>query len=145
MTRMKLNTDLFGNYPAHSLLALPMRNATIQATLLSTIACSGLVDVERQNTRPLDPLPVYATWWDEISTCAGRSEDMGRIAWWQATSIMVNKRIVRGQWERPHRITLVSSYVETENVVKHEMLHDLLDGDPKHDNDRWDACGVRTP
>jgi len=122
-----------------------MKYAPIQVALLLTMACAGFLDVERQNTRPLEPLPVYPDWWSQISTCAGRSGDLGRIDWWQASSITVNKRIVRGQWQQPHRITLVSFYIDSENVVKHEMLHDLLDGDPEHRDASWDVCGVKTP
>ena len=122
-----------------------MYRQLLLTTVATAAACSTGVGIELQNPRPLDPPPMYSDWWADLASCSGRSGDMTRIEWWQATSITVNKQIVLGQWERPHRITLVDFYVENEDIVKHEMVHDLLDGDPDHRDGAWDRCDVRDP
>ena len=94
------------------------------------------------NREPLEPLPVYTEWWAENESCSGRTADMGRIAWYTATSIVGDEIVARGVWTPPHEIILVRGYEDEEITVRHEMLHDLLDGDPEHTSPLWTSCGL---
>ena len=94
------------------------------------------------------PPAAYATWWEEIEACSGRSGRLARITWhavpaddgpffrWQG-------RPRAGLWIAPHAIYLSDSLLLSHDLVKHEMLHDLLqDG---HHPSTFQACGVRYP
>ena len=59
-----------------------------------------------------------------------------------ADGLTQDRKRVLAVWEEPHRITLLSDQTATELVVKHEMLHDLLNGDPEHTDRVWEACGL---
>jgi hypothetical protein len=117
----------------------------LMAAALGTVAlaaCTSLAGVELTGVRRFTPLPAYSDWWTETEACSGRAADFGRIEWWEAETITVNKQIVLAHWEKPHKITLTRFHVATASVVRHEMLHDLLDGDPNHADEAWQACGV---
>lgn len=92
--------------------------------------------------RPFDPPDHYDALWSEVQTCAGIPGDIARIQWFTARSINSNGFAVLGQWMDPHDIMLREDSVNDNRVVKHEMLHDLLRGDPTHSQLPWQACQV---
>ena len=50
--------------------------------------------------------------------------------------------VARGVWTPPHQITLVRGYEDNEITVRHEMLHDLLEGDSEHRSPLWTECDL---
>jgi hypothetical protein len=111
--------------------------------LLGCCGCgTTIVETNAHNVRPFAPLPVYAEWWSQLQVCSARVASMDRIEWFMADGLTQNGALVLGKWEEPHRITVLANQIESESVVKHEMLHDLLNGDPDHQGPAWDACGV---
>jgi hypothetical protein len=45
-------------------------------------------------------------------------------------------------WSPPHTITLRSDLDVALPVVAHEILHDLLQGDPDHEDPAWLECAL---
>ena len=93
--------------------------------------------------RPFDPPPVSTERWYLTEGCSGRSGDLARIEWFLASSIDADGRPAKARWTEPHQIVLVAGYETDERVVRHEMLHDLLNGDPGHESQVWDDCELR--
>lgn len=110
------------------------------ATLVS--GCTPAVSTTISNPRPFAPPVSYAQWWSDVQSCAAREGRMDRIEWFVAEDLTQNGRLVLGRWEEPHRITILAGYTEAEAIVKHEMLHDLLNGDPDHTDAAWAECGL---
>ncbi len=98
--------------------------------------------------------PQYLQWWTKTEACAGRLGRLDGIAWYvvpDATAFMTPKGEEVGNWSRGSdgtRIVIADAYVGDELVVRHEMLHALLDrGDhpPEYFVDRchltWASSG----
>lgn len=94
------------------------------------------------NREPFMPLPAYEAWWSANELCSSRTGDLTRVQWFLATSIVSNGALAFGAWTAPHQIVLVRGFEEDEVVVRHEMLHDLLDGDPDHRSPLWATCDL---
>ncbi len=121
----------------------PHQKRLVLALLLGCGACgTTIVETTEQNVQPFAPLPVYAEWWSQLQVCSARVGPLDRVEWFTADGLTQNGGLVLAKWEPPHRITVLANQIETESVVKHEMLHDLLDGDPSHQAPAWNACGV---
>ena len=109
---------------------------------LTLLACETGVSVELVDAIPFEPLPEYATYWQETEACSQRTGDLSLIQWFLASSILNGQAILRGLWQPPHRITIWRGLQNDPEVVKHEMLHDLLSGDPDHTDPAWRTCGL---
>ena len=74
------------------------------------------------------PPPIYRVWHAEVEACAGRASNFNAITWWVADSLGSPPGVSEtfGTWTPPHTIRLRREYLMEEWVVKHEMLHDLL-------------------
>lgn len=113
----------------------------VAITLLA--ACSSLgFEAEVTNKTPFTPPAEYADWWAETEACSGLDGDMDRVAWYTATSITGDGKIASGRWSPPHDVVLVLGYEDDGMIVRHEMLHDLLGGDPDHTASAWEACAA---
>jgi hypothetical protein len=91
---------------------------------------SGVVAPER-----MEPLPEYAAWWTGAVNCTNRAgADLSAISWYRVRSVSAagHTNYLAGAWEPPHTIYLLYSATGDRKVVQHEMLHDLLQGDPAH-------------
>ncbi len=92
--------------------------------LLAVTACRSAV--EPADRVALDPPNEYRVWWNVTRQCVGRPEaDFNRIRWWTATDVLVDE-LASGLWVRDHDIYLRPEKVDAERVVRHEMIHDLL-------------------
>ncbi len=107
------------------------------------VGCSSLgFESEVTNKTPFSPPEVYADWWDATEACSGLDGDFARVSWYLATGITGDGKVASGRWSQPHDIVIVRGYEGDETIVRHEMLHDLLDGDPDHTSALWVACGL---
>ena len=111
---------------------------------LCLVACSDLTaptDVE-----PFEPPPIYTVWWHELETCTGHTADMGRITWFKTPGGFDpgDGDYHHGIWTPPHNIYLDANLMDVEWLVKHEMLHDLVDG-AKHDHPMFRKCDIAAP
>jgi hypothetical protein len=93
---------------------------------------------------PADPLPAsaqlvsappesYLEWWAKTESCSGKTGDFSRIQWYvvpnvQTFSTDAGEKV--GLWTHSSegvRIIIAGDYASNELVVRHEMLHALLD------------------
>lgn len=122
------------------------RTAPLVTRLLGVCALLGACDVftsfegEIVGQAPFNPPAGYTEWWTATETCSGRTGDLAAIEWSLATSITRNGRPGRGAWVAPHDIIIVRGFQADEVTVRHEMLHDLLSGDPDHTSPHWNTC-----
>jgi hypothetical protein len=71
----------------------------------------------------------YRTWWDDTQQCSGMRASLSRIAWFVVPD---ENFIYRGKafdgywWANVHWVVLASPFVDDPGIVRHEMLHDLL-------------------
>jgi hypothetical protein len=79
------------------------------------------------------PPPDFRTWWARTEACSGQSGEMSRIEWYVvpgAHTVETSLGPKVGLWSHSSagvRIILAGDYVGSELVVRHEMLHALLD------------------
>jgi hypothetical protein len=82
------------------------------------------------------PPAQYGFWWSLVETCAERRGDMGGVRWYiwpdPGPLVLAGKRYSGYWWQEGSRILLASESVADGQVVRHEMLHELLrqDGHP---------------
>jgi hypothetical protein len=106
---------------------------------LAAASCSGFA-TSVSSKREMEPLAIYAQWWVATEACSGRTGEFADITWFSAAAISSNESFAVGLWRPPHEIVIVRGYEEDERTVRHEMLHDLIGGDPGHDDSAWLAC-----
>jgi len=118
--------------------------AAVAATLM-LLACSipteGLSLAVTQRQRFVPP-EEYRGWWETVEACSFRLGDFDLVRWYQADVIVIEGKDLNGFWESPHDITVVKTAKGNTSVVRHEMLHDLLHGDPDHEHEAWSHCGL---
>ena len=75
--------------------------------------------------------PVYAFWWNLMERCSGRTGRLSSVSWFVAPQIHMGGQHYGGYWwENGNRILLAESRILDGPIVRHEMLHALLqDGD----------------
>ena len=120
-----------------------MRTLVAGLLLLALAACdfTGL-STRVTGRQPFTPPPVYGEWWAETESCSGATGDLAAIDWYLATGISSDAVSAFGLWLPPHEIVLVRGFEDSRFTVRHEMLHDLLRGDPEHEDPAWTRCGL---
>ena len=79
------------------------------------------------------PPAQYATWYASTEACAQLSGAANRIEWYVVPGVSTFETSIGekvGLWEQVgnvSRITIAGNYTDNEMVVRHEMLHDLLE------------------
>jgi hypothetical protein len=78
---------------------------------------------------PMDPPAVYREWWAKTEACSGLSGDFDRVEWLvvPGSSFECSSGQCAGHWERGHRIYIAGDWTGHEMVVRHEILHELLE------------------
>ena len=122
---------------------LPLALAT------SFAACYSIIEPEL--TLPPDavrtePLAQYAVWYAETESCTGVTGSFSNVRWFAVPHERwwdpVWEQFAIGTWRAPHDIYLAGSEIENENLVKHEIVHDLLRGGLIHDPRFEDCSGI---
>jgi hypothetical protein len=86
---------------------------------------------------PLDPPPAeYREWFSELQECAGRQADFDQIRWYVA-DLEANGRY---GWTKGWSVYLDYHHQHRKEVVAHESLHVLLNGDGEHQSSLWRKC-----
>jgi hypothetical protein len=119
-----------------------MRRPPILFAVLFLTACVEPFTASVKDREQFDPPAAYDARCTSVQHCSGGTGDMARISWYLARAVEGDSRVARGRWSPPHDIILVKGYEDDPAVVRHEMLHDLLDGDRLHSGPEWTACGV---
>lgn len=76
-------------------------------------------------------LELYQEWWAKTEACSGRRGDMASVAFYAvdapAGAIRLGKDVAHGWWVRGgNRVYLPANALADEWLVRHEMLHALL-------------------
>lgn len=126
--------------------ALP-RLVLLLALALPVTACEES-PVEFIDRRPMEPLTIYWTWWQDVTTCMEREslatpERYRRIEWFVAEAIHDDRlgphQNIWGNWIAPHEITIRSDALLDPVTVTHELVHDVLQT-TGHDSPAFDEC-----
>ncbi len=88
-----------------------------------------LAPIERAWAVPT--LELYQEWWAKTETCSGRTADMTAVQFFAvdapAGAIRLGQEVAHGWWVREgNRIYLPANALSDEWLVRHEMLHALL-------------------
>jgi hypothetical protein len=134
-------------------IPMPMYCLALLA-LLAACEALGPADPLPPSAQLIAPPEQYREWWSKTEGCSGRSGDFARIEWYVVPNVQTFETRAGtkvGFWSHSSsgvRIILAGSYADNELVVRHEMLHALLDreGHPReYFEDRcaltWDSWG----
>ncbi len=86
---------------------------------------------------------IYRVQWDVVEACAQLYGDFDRLRWFTTPHFPEGNGIL-GQWNGRHEITFLEGAEFNVQVIRHEILHELLDGDGEHLNPRWEWCEIPT-
>jgi hypothetical protein len=90
-------------------------------------------------------LELYQTWWAKTEKCSGIRGDMSQVAFYAVDSptgtVSLGSEVAHGWWMRKgNRIYLPANALGAEWLVRHEMLHALLQRG-SHPSDKFvEAC-----
>jgi hypothetical protein len=111
------------------------------ALLATLAACEALGPAEPLPTSAelLAPPEQYREWWTKTEACSGLSGNFTQIEWYVVPDVQTfntDAGAKVGLWSHSSdgvRIIIAGNYSSNELVVRHEMLHALLDreGHPK--------------
>ena len=105
----------------------------VVAILVAVAGCALVADDTDfpSSAMPLAPPPEFRVWWEVVESCSGRSGRFDAVGWFQANELTVRGEVALGAWfSRGNRIALVGSESFFGPLVRHEMLHAILqDGD----------------
>ncbi|HEX5388028.1 MAG TPA: hypothetical protein VFW66_15105 [Gemmatimonadales bacterium] len=107
------------------------RSAAVGALAAATVA--GCSSFEPTGDHRIAPPAEYRAWFAETQACSGLKGNFDRIEWYEVDggSFDCPGGKCVGRWNANHRIFIASDYLESEMVVRHEMLHELI-GHPGH-------------
>lgn len=94
-------------------------------------ACDRIVDPELPTAATVFvPPPVYQKWWAMVETCSGVTRPLEDVTWFLVPLVSVfplNNEFVSGYWtQRSNRVVLAGALRLDGSVVRHEMLHALI-------------------
>ncbi len=104
------------------------RNLRLAASLAAVVlSCAGC-RYEPDGAAPLEVPAVYRQWWADLELCAQRSANFERIRFWKVKgeTFPCPNGPCAGRWQSPHHVYIAERWLENPSLVKHEMLHDLL-------------------
>lgn len=118
-----------------------MRPASLHRTFVPALAiwlvaasCTGLEpSALPDGAVPMTAPVAYSEWYARTEACAELRGTLEGIEWYVVPDVATFETSIGekvGLWERVgnvSRITIAGNYVENEMVVRHEMLHDLLE------------------
>jgi len=76
------------------------------------------------------PLPVYSRWWSQVEACSGLRGDFNHVLYYKipgATGFNFRTlRNVPAMWMEDDRIVVAENSVRSGQIVRHQMLHSLM-------------------
>lgn len=116
------------------------------ATVVGLAACRNLVDPDLpSNAEAFAPPAVYARWWAMTEACSGLSGDLASVSWFVVpgvSTVTLDGKSVEGYWSLPgNRIVIAGSGKLAGGLVRHEMLHALIQARGHPRAKYLDACG----
>ncbi len=104
--------------------------------LCGLAACSLISAPLPSGAKRFVPPDVYARWWAMTEACSGRSGSLGTVQWYRVpgSQFVHGRQKASGYYSKyANRIVLAEQGKERGPIVRHEMLHALLnrDGHPR--------------
>lgn len=123
-----------------------MRRLLALGLAATAAACYSIIDPEI-NLPPdaslTTPPPEYAQWYAEVEVCAGVTGSFAQVRWFSVPHEQwwdpVFEQYTTGTWREPHDIYIASSHADNQGLVRHEIVHDLLQGGLVYDP-RFERC-----
>lgn len=107
--------------------------------LVLLVACREATapNIELLGAVQIQPPANYLTIWNETEACSGLVGDFGAVTFYivQGDTFMIEGETYRGVWIRNgNRIVLASDWARVPQIIMHEEMHALLQGDghPAH-------------
>jgi len=107
--------------------------------LVLTAGCSGVLEVT--DPVPLEPGAVQHSAAALVAACSGRTVSAGDVRWFVVEEFAEHPDALGG-WEKPNSVYLLPAAVGDLKVNAHELLHNVLRGNPSHSHPLWALCGV---
>lgn len=96
--------------------------------LVAGVACRDALPPDVARATPMAAQAPYALWWTVTEACSGLRGDFAAVRWAVGDSAQFAADNYGGTYYAPtHQITLAPQYVLNGPLVRHEMLHALLD------------------
>ncbi len=89
------------------------------------------------------PPPKYEDWWRETVECTQLRKDIRGVALFGADSIVGSDGGKGAGLHRRGMIAIIWPRIDHEGVVKHEIVHELVGGDRKHNSPLFGNCSGR--
>jgi hypothetical protein len=101
------------------------------AGALLIVACSQIVEPALPtDADQFSPPPVYSTWWQMTEACSGLTGSLSAVTWYQTNEVVHDTQsgdVIAGYWlSGSNRIVLTSIVMMDGGIVRHEMLHALI-------------------
>ena len=109
-----------------------MRNQFCLVVSLLAVAGCALFDDDSDfpsTARSLEPPALYRTWWSIVEGCSDRARPFDEVSWFQVGfgELAIRGESAAGAWfVEGNRIVLKTWVVPTGALVRHEMLHAIL-------------------
>ncbi|HTA74768.1 MAG TPA: hypothetical protein VK733_10865 [Gemmatimonadaceae bacterium] len=108
-----------------------MRRSALNLLVLAVVACRAPTTPLPSGAERFSPPPVYAEWWGLTEACSGLTGDFSGVTWYRIPNSQTvpfgEGELVNGLWEGDgNRIILGGDDLEDGDLVRHEMLHALL-------------------
>ena len=115
-------------------------------------ACADATAPKLPAAEPFDPPGAYSVWWREVEDCSARRGRLDGVRFYRVLGVPgrdsldyldpESGRYLNGEWVRSsNAIYLAAGQVTNPGVVRHEMLHALLQ-DARHPPKYFaDLCG----
>lgn len=114
----------------HGTLWRTLRPALRAACALALAACSEPTAPIPQDATEFTPPSHYAFWWSLTQQCSGRTARYEDVRWYSVPANYVavqNGDTLTGEWfPRTNQIVLSQSGLKDPELIRHEMLHSLM-------------------
>jgi hypothetical protein len=95
------------------------------------VACTNIVEPALpSDAEVFSPPPVYSTWWQMTEACSAITGSLASVTWYQTSQVVHDTHsgdVIAGYYLRgSNRIVLTTSVMTNGGIVRHEMLHALL-------------------
>jgi hypothetical protein len=114
--------------------------------LLVLAACTEIADPALDaGAEKFSPPPVYQLWWDMTRACSGRTGALSSVQWYvvpRAHLIFLDGQAADGYWSAgSNRIVLAGAAQMDGAIVRHEMLHALIQHPGHARGEYLERCG----
>ncbi len=89
------------------------------------------------------PPPEYEDWWRETVECTQLRKDILEVTFLGTDSIVRSDGQKADGLHGPGAIAIIWPSIDNEAVVKHEIVHELVGGDSKHNSPLFGICSGR--